>query len=187
MVSSELNSEQLVKEIRKINKNLSRRLNRIEKRGLEVSAFAINQYKELKEKMPKGKELRKLDKNELQSYYRDIKYINSLKTSTVKGALNTKNRFEPVQEKLNALSQDKRDKFWEIYGKLYSYNPYLEKFKYEIFDESIDEVYAGEEPDKYVLELINEYDAIVKGLGSKVTDNKIKKKLFTNRIDKMYK
>ena len=101
MISSELTEEQLVKEIRRVNKNLSRRLDRIEKRGLEVSTFALNKYKDFKEKLPIGRELRKLDKKQLQSLYRDVKYISNLKSSTVKGALATKNKFEPIRDRLN--------------------------------------------------------------------------------------
>ena len=41
MISSELTEEQLVKEIRRVNKNLSRRLTRIEKRGLDKKCNSI--------------------------------------------------------------------------------------------------------------------------------------------------
>ena len=178
MISSELTEEQLVKEIRRVNKNLSRRLTRIEKRGLEASTFALNKYKDLKGRLPTGRELRKLDKKQLQSFYRDIKYISNLKSSTVKGALATKNKFEPIRE---------QEKFWEIYGKLYETNATMEKFKYEIFNESIDEVFGATETDKIVQDIIDEYNETLKDLGSEADVEQIRKKLFTNKIDKMYK
>ena len=187
MISSELTEEQLVKEIRRVNKNLSRRLTRIEKRGLEVSTFALNKYNDFKEKLPVGRELRKLDKKQLQSLYRDVKYISNLKSSTVKGALSTKNKFEPIRDKLNTLSKTQQEKFWEIYGKLYETNATMEKFKYEIFDESIDEVFGATETDKIVKEIIDEFNETLKELGSEATEEQIRKRLFTNKIDKMYK
>ena len=187
MISSELTEEQLVKEIRRVNKNLSRRLTRIEKRGLEVSTFALNKYNDFKEKLPVGRELRKLDKKQLQSLYRDVKYISNLKSSTVKGALSTKNKFEPIRDRLNTLSKTQQEKFWEIYGKLYETNATMEKFKYEIFNESIDEVFGATETDRIVQDIIDEYNETLKDLGSEADVEQIRKKLFTNKIDKMYK
>ena len=146
-----------------------------------------NKYKDLKGRLPKGRELRKLDKKQLQSFYRDIKYISNLKSSTVKGALATKNKFEPIRDRLNTLSKTQQEKFWEIYGKFYETNATMEKFKYEIFNESIDEVFGATETDKIVQDIIDEYNETLKDLGSEADVEQIRKKLFTNKLDKMYK
>ena len=63
----------------------------------------------------------------------------------------------------------------------------MEKFKYEIFNESIDEVFGATETDKIVQDIIDEYNETLKELGSEADTEQIRKKLFTNKIDKMYK
>ena len=63
----------------------------------------------------------------------------------------------------------------------------MEKFKYEIFNESIDEVFGATETDKIVQDIIDEYNETLKDLGSEADVEQIRKKLFTNKLDKMYK
>ena len=63
----------------------------------------------------------------------------------------------------------------------------MEKFKYEIFNESIDEVFGAVDIDKIVQDIIDEFNETLKELGSEADTEQIRKKLFTNKLDKMYK
>ena len=53
--------------------------------------------------------------------------------------------------------------------------------------ESIDEVFGATETDKIVQDIIDEYNETLKDLGSEADVEQIRKKLFTNKLDKMYK
>lgn len=168
-------------ETRRLIKNLSRRIARIE--GKEnLAQYTVKEYKKLE--IPK--KLKELDDKELTKLYRDLKYVSNLKTSTVKGARTAYNKFEPVKEKLNVLSPEVRDRFWSVYGKLYERNPTMEHFKYEIFDTSIDYIFGGQESDQAVKDIINEYDKTLKELGGNATNDDIKV-LFTSKLNKLSK
>lgn len=185
MLASQLTPKEMRQESRKLIKNLSQRIKRIEGLGSSAPQYAVNKFRELEKSIPKR--LTQLSKEELTTLNRDLRYINSLKTSTVKGALHTQEKFEPVKAKLDALSPDTQKKFWEIYGKLYERTSgTMENFKYELFETNIDYIYGGQEVDKAVTDIINEYDKTLKELGGYATDEEIKV-LFTSRLQTLRK
>ena len=183
--STYLSDKELKKEIKRYTDKLRKRIKRIRVLGDKAMQDAVAKFDEYINN--RKKITPKTERAELLSYYRQLRYIDSLKSSTVKGALATKNKFEPIRDRLNTLSKTQQEKFWEIYGKLYETNATMEKFKYEIFNESIDEVFGATETDKIVQDIIDEYNETLKDLGSEADTEQIRKKLFTNKIDKMYK
>ena len=185
MLASQLTPKEMRKESRRLIKNLSRRIERIEGLGSSAPQYAVSAYRELEKRIPK--KITQLSDKELKTLYRDLRYINSLKSSTVKGALQSQAKFEPIKDKLEALSPETRKKFWSIYGKLYERTSgTLENFKYEIFETNIDYIYGGQDVDKAVEDIIAEYDKTLKELGGDVTDEEIKI-LFTSKLQTLRK
>lgn len=185
MIASRLTVKEMRKESRRIIKNLSRRIERIERLGASAPQYAVEHYRKLEKRLPAR--LTQLSEKELTSLYRDLRYINALKSSTVKGALQTQKTFEPIKQKLEVLSPDSQRKFWEIYGKLYEITGNtMEGFKYELFETNIDYIYGGQDVDTAVQEIINEYDRTLKEMGSYASDEEIKI-LFTSRLKELHR
>lgn len=180
MLASKLTPQEMRKESRRLIKNLSRRIARIEGLGSSAPQYAVEHYRELEKRIPKR--LTQLSQKELTTLYRDLRYISALKSSTVKGALQSQKTFEPIKAKLEVLSPEARKKFWEIYGKIYERTSgTMENFKYELFETNIDYIYGGQDVDTAVEEIINEYDRTLKEMGSYASDEEIKI-LFTSRL-----
>lgn len=173
------------KESRRLIKNLSRRIARIEGLGASAPQYAVTHYRELEKRIPS--KLTQLSDKELQTLYRDLRYINSLKSSTVKGALQTQKTFEPIKENLETLSKDKQRAFWEIYGKVYERTSgTMENFKYVLFETNIDYILSGQDVDTAVEEIIDEYNKSLEEMGSYGTDEDFKL-LFTSRLKNLFK
>lgn len=177
MLSSQLAPQEMRKESRRLIKNISRRISRIEGLGESTPLYAVNLYRDLEKTIPKR--LTELSDKDLRTLYRDLRYINSLKSSTVKGALQAQQKFEPIKAKLSVLSKETQDKFWSIYGRLYEKTGgEMEKFKYELFETNIDYIYSGSSVDDAFEEIINEYNA---SLEDEDTDEEVRIS-FTNKL-----
>ena len=157
MRSENLEREELIREVARLNRNLSNRLKNVSKIPPEyrLKNDALSKYNELQDKT--DKKPKEMSDKELRTYYRDLKYISSLKTSTVKGAENAALNFKDLERKLEISSSVLRDEIWELYGKLYEANPaVVEKFKYNIFDLINTQVLDSYKPtDIYLDEIIN--------------------------------
>ena len=184
MKAANLTDKELRKEIRRLDRNLSRRIANIEGLGSSAPQYAINRYREATKDV---KSLSALSNKQLVTLHRDLRYIDALKSSTVKGAKDVAIKFEPIREALEALSPNMRDKFWEIYGKLYERTGNtMEGFKYEIFATNVDYIYGGQEVDKAVFDIINAYDETREQLGGSARDEEIKL-LFTQKLQTLRK
>ena len=179
MKASTLSRKEQQKEVRRLVKNLSRRIARIENLNLSGSQYAINRYREIEKTLPKN--LRTATDKQIQTLYRGVRYVDSLKTGTVKGAKETMKTFEPIKEKLSILSKDTRQKFWEAYGKLYENSSTMANFKYELFDVLSDVMLQGVDTEQLVIDIIDEYMNTLEQLGGEVTDEEIKV-LFTDKL-----
>ena len=184
MLTYNMSKSELIKETRRYYKNLKSRIKNVEKLNLSASRQTVKQFREFEKRFPK--KLSKLPEKDIRTLYRDVRYLNSLKTSTVKGAKFTQEKFEPIREKLNALSKSKQEKFWEIYNKLYEITSTMEHFKYELFDTNIDYIYGGEDVDKAVKDIIEQYNTTLEELGGEASDEEIKL-LFTSRLQDIFK
>ena len=180
-----LSDKELRKESRKLINSLSKRISNIEVLGDSAPQYAVNNFRRLQETIPKS--LDKLKGKELRNLYRDLRYINSLKSSTVKGAKEVQKTFEPIKEKLDVLSPQLKDKFWEIYEKFYDIaGGTAEHFKYELFDANIDFIYSGNDTEKIVHDIIEEYNKSYKELGEFATDENVKI-LFSSKLNELRK
>lgn len=154
--------ENLLKESRRIYRNLSKRMRRIQ--GLsdlqDIPDYAFYKFRELQENTPR--DIRTLNDEELLQYYRDLKYISGLKSSTVKGAKSIQNKWEPVREILNTLSKDTKDKFWSVYKRLYEEGGVRERFKYEVFGNTISRMLQGTDVDRIKDDITKLYDSLIK-------------------------
>lgn len=185
MLASELNRSELQKESRRLLTNLSKRIARIEGLGSSAPQYAVNRFRDVEKELPKR--LSQLPEEDLRTLYRDLRYINSLKSSTVRGALDVQQKFEPIKAKLDALSPETRKKFWSIYGKLYERTSgTMENFKYELFEANIDYIYGGQDTDKAVQDIIEQYDNTLKQLGGNASDEEVKV-LFTSKLHSLLK
>lgn len=147
-----LNREELIGEVARLNRNLSRRLKNISKipNDYRLENDALSKYEKLKNETNKTPS--KMSDKELRSYYRDLKYIDSLKTASYKGAVSAANNFKSFEKHMSYLSPNTRDKLWGIYGKLYErHGDVIDRFKYNIFDLIDRKVIGGDMDDESLL------------------------------------
>lgn len=144
-------------EIRKLIRNIGRRVKNIEELGFIAPQYATRKFHELTDNR---KSLSDMTEKELNTLYRDLKYVDNLKSSTVKGAIDVGRNFEPIKQDLDTLSESTKKKFWEIYEKFYERTAgTAEAYKYIIFEQNIDEIFSGNtDVDDIVNKLIEAYD-----------------------------
>lgn len=151
-----MTDEELRREIRRLTRNVKKRISNIEGIG-EQNAIqdAAKVFREYQKELPK--DLKKVVRTQdLVKYYRRVKRINDLKTSTVTGAKSALNTIGKVRSYLDTLSEDKRKKFWEAYHKFYEYSN-DESYKYEVMAEILDETMSGEDVETTVSDIIEKY------------------------------
>lgn len=167
-------------ESRKLYRNLSRRIKAIQSQETPVADYAVKDFRELQEKYPR--KLADMNDKQLREYYRDLRYISGLKTSTVKGALEAAKTFNPIVEKLRVFSPKTEDKFWKIYGKLFENNALLEKFKYEVFESIQTQLYGGLDVDDIIQNIEEAYQEAQEE-GANADEQSI---LFTSKLDDIW-
>lgn len=151
-----MTDEELRREIRRLTRNVEKRISRIEDLG-EQNAIqdAAKVFREYQKELPK--DLKKVVRTQdLVKYYRRVKRINDLKTSKISGAKSALNTIGKVRSYLDTLSEDKRKKFWEAYHKFYEYSN-DESYKYEVMAEILDETMSGEDVETTVSDIIEKY------------------------------
>ncbi len=78
---------------------------------------------------------RNLTKTELEAQHRELVYLNTLKTSRVKGYKNYVNKWKPTIDQLKSIGgSDLVDDFYTLYNKLVEENGLIAKYKYELFE-----------------------------------------------------
>lgn len=110
---------------------LAQRLEEVAKRPVTASQYAVEAFKKLK--IPKDI-MRMRDIKRVKTLYRDIKYIERLKSATLEGAEKVKSEFGFIEERLRNFTEDNRKAAWKSYQKLYDEAPIIAQFKYEILD-----------------------------------------------------
>lgn len=131
--------QKLRKEIYKLNYNLKRRTERIEKKyGSDIAA--VRKYKEIQ--IPKY--LSKVeDIKDLRRLYRDLSYINDLKTSSVKGVQNylaySNDIIGKVKNIWSDFDEDDKRKYYQVLSRMEEYfGGIYERYKYEVMDVLVD-------------------------------------------------
>lgn len=182
--STYLFDKELKKEIKRYTDKLRKRINRIRVLGDKAMQDAVAKFDEYISN--RKKITPKTERAELLSYYRQLKYIDSLKSSTVKGALEAGKNASPILKSLKGLSEDKQKKFWEVYNKMVNKAGLFDRFKYEIWKTTLDLMLQGEDTEKIINDMITDYDDLILELGSAADDETIQI-LYTERLQGLRK
>lgn len=102
--------------------------------------------------------------------YRDIRYINDLKSSSIKGAESVKRSYEPIRERVGKLSADTQKSYYELYNKILETAPLLERFKYDIMDVAMMMTEKDMSIDESLKRFFDEYQQYLLGLEGDSTD-----------------
>ena len=153
---TEKSRDQILKESRLLYRKLKRQIDAIDKSKSPLLRDASNRFKEFKKDF-KYNDLSKYSDNLLKDAYRDLKYIDSLKSSTLEGAEESLRLYGHTKETLEQLSPQKKQEFWDLYEKAYkNLMPSLvDKYKYEMFGVISNEMMLGQNPED-VFEKIKE-------------------------------
>lgn len=139
ILSHNKSDKELRKDINDLRKELREDIKGVENyiKSLQPSEFmpkvAVNKFHEL-DKTIKEKGISNMSTEELKTVYRDLEYIRTLKTSTVEGAIKSKQLWQPIEEKLSTFGKREKRRFFKAYDKLYEEIPVVMQFKYQLFD-----------------------------------------------------
>ena len=160
MQGTKINKEDLLKENRRLYRNISKRLEKVREQAFAPDT-AIRHFENIRKTY--GTNFTKLSKQELLNLYRDLSYINNLKSSTVSGATSSNTiRMDEAKQLIEPLSEATKEKFWEIYEKLYKESVLFENFKYDIISNAAILFIQGEDPDEIERRIEELYTRFVK-------------------------
>lgn len=146
--------KELIRQIHKNAYNFLRRIARVQAKFGTTQAIIKWQKSKYYKDNPTFK-IKGLGRKELQDMLHEIKQLNAMKTSTIKGV----KRFRKMQEDLNriynTLGSEYGKKIDVLYSKLVEENRFWEKYKYEIRD-AIEYCYNQGMSDDEILEFLKE-------------------------------
>lgn len=119
---------ELEKEIKKLVSNIKRRIKRVVKKYGQTPGTR----RALKNGTLNAK-VKKLNETQLKEKLRELKYINSLKTTRVKESGYYTKTFKAIEDFLKD-NPGYSDKFWEIYNKLVEEKRIQNYYKYDVMD-----------------------------------------------------
>ncbi len=179
---TDLGQENLLEKTEKLVRDLSERVEKIEGLGNSAPQYATQAFRNLD--IPEN--LEDLSEEKLQTLYRDLKYIDNLKTSTLQGAINAQQTWEPIKDKLDILSPKTQNKFWDIYNKITDrFGGTYINYKYTIM-ETVEDYLFGHtnldiDIDRAIDQIMEKYDETLEELGSKADDENTSI-LFTSKL-----
>ena len=138
---------ELIKEIQRLERNIRKRVEHIESREdlPQFGAESFRKYEKRKANKLDKKRLTSLSEKDLTTLYRDIKYLNDLRSLNIKGAEYAKEKYLPIKNMLETFSPDMREKFKEAYSKLVSNYALTDKyFKYEVQGAEMELMLSGQ-------------------------------------------
>ena len=140
-------------DLRRLYRRISSRVKNIDKLDIIPEAnSAVNRFKEIKSTY--GNPKKSMSDKELREMYRDLKYIDSLKGSRVKGALSIDKNLRDFYGVLNSMSPELQKNFWSVYNQLYERTGgKIERIKYDVFDVASMEMYTGDSVEEIVSNL----------------------------------
>lgn len=180
-------SKETLAEIRRVLRNVGRRLTNIEGMGTPspaIETFLDIQNRFLGEELGEidisslRKAIRSMDEKEATSLLRNLRYVDRLRTSTVRGAKAYNDRIRPVLDRYNKWDEDTKAKFRAIYRKTFlESGVYLEKFKYDIFELAANAI-EYEDPDKLPIAVQETLIALLKEGG----DTDVSEREFSSKL-----
>lgn len=113
LLTNELSVKEMRQEIRRLNKNISRRISNVSKllKGTEegviknILSSSIEAYNKAKSIQSKG--LRNLNEQELKSLFRQLTYTEGLKTSNAKYVAKELKKYKDIKNKTKKQGDDK--------------------------------------------------------------------------------
>lgn len=188
MESERLTRAEREQEIRRLYRNISKRLKSVERQGF-APREALENFNRATEKIDPhsvAHSLRALDDYEVTNLYRDLRYINSLKSSYVIGNKEYTEYWQPIKEKIDVLSTEQQKKLWKMYDKIYNISPIYERFKYNIISGSLVEMYWGNtDPEEFGHTIERLYNELMHENGEAMTDAEFTIK-FNEKLSEFY-
>lgn len=120
-----------IKEHKRLTKNIAKTEDMREDYHI-IPDVAVRKFKSIEKEM-KANPVRYMDKKELLSTYRQLKYIRGLKSSNIEGAVIIAEHFKSIATPLSKLSDEKLEKFWDTYEHLLDISAIYKYMRYEIF------------------------------------------------------
>lgn len=152
MMYQDLSRNEMIEEIKRLTKNLSRRAKSIESLGDSYSQDFVKSFKSTRKQFT-GRYANMSDE-QLEKLLRNLRYENNLTGSTVEGVKFLKNKFEPIKEKISTLSPKTQHKVIETYNKVMEKaESLLDKYRYELLEIVTNKIYEGENPEEIVQEI----------------------------------
>lgn len=188
MESKRLTKEEYIKEIKRLYRNISNRLKVVEAQGFG-SREATENFKRATEKIDPHrlvKSIKALEDKEVVNLYRDLSYINSLKSSYIIGNKEYTEFWQPIKEKIELLSDSTKSKLWEMYDRIYNISPLYERFKYTIIATATEQAYSGNtDPEAFAEKIEELYNEIMQDGGYSMSDEEFTIK-FNEKLYEFY-
>lgn len=120
---------------------------------------AYNRFEQFKKDF-KYNQFSKYSDEMVKTIFRDLKYIESLKTSTLEGAREATKTYGDTKRFLDSLSEEKQKQFWDIYNRAYkNLSPTLiERFKYDVFGVVTNEMLLGQDVEEIFEKIVEAFD-----------------------------
>lgn len=188
MESERLTRAEREKEIRRLYRNISKRLESVKRQGF-VPQESIENFARATEMIdPRqiARSLHSMDERQILNLHRDLRYINSLKSSYVIGSKEYETFWQPIKEKIDPLSDSVKEKLWAMYDKVYNISPLYERFKYTIIASATEQIYSGvTDSEAFGAKIEELYNEIMRDGGSSMSDEEFTIK-FNEKLYEFY-
>lgn len=188
MKSEILTRAEREQEIRRLYLNISRRLESVKKQGF-VPQESIENFARATEMINPHKisqSLHSMDERQILNLHRDLRYINSLKSSYVIGSKEYETFWQPIKEKIDALSDSTKAKLWAMYDHIYRISPFYERFKYTIISAATVQTYSGNtDAEDFGVKIEKLYNEIMRDGGFSMSDEEFTIK-FNEKLYELY-
>lgn len=116
------------------------------------------------------RKLSEIDDDMLRTIYRDTAYLyENIKSTHLSGAIEAKEKWLPIKEKMSVLSKAKQDQIQELYNKYVSNYALIDRFRYEILETNVSFIYDVVDIEQALQELDEALRNVFKG-GVQITD-----------------
>lgn len=188
MESERLTRTERENEIRRLYRNISRRLESVKKQDF-VPQESIENFARVTEMINPHKisqSLHSMDDKQILNLHRDLRYINSLKSSYVTGSKEYETFWQPIKEKIDALSDSTKAKLWAMYDHIYRISPFYERFKYTIISAATVQTYSGNtDAEDFGVKIEKLYNEIMRDGGFSMSDEEFTIK-FNEKLYEFY-
>lgn len=171
MIAYKKTKSDTLKDIRRLERNVRSRVENIEARK-DLPQFGAESFRKFEMRVQNYLEkagvtsISKLPEEQIEKISRDIRYLNQLKSTSVKGAELAKEFYVPTKERLDALSPEQEGRTYNIYDRVLSRFMGMENYKYEIQNYIVDRMLEGADNDSIFKEIFDMYDTTIAEYGA---------------------